>query len=87
MRDEREFLNRETTGHSGTAAAPATQTTETSKLQVATDDNGAVKIGTWRTLPSGYTPIQTKDEIVDALLNFNATELRERIASICVGEV
>jgi len=77
--------NSQDTRHTGTGGAggTGTQTASQGPVKVATNAEGAVEIGVWSNLPPGYAVLGSRDEIISGLMNFNATELREKIADLC----
>jgi hypothetical protein len=82
--DDRNPGYRNQEGGAGTTGTGTAQATETPTVKVATNRDGVVEIGTWNPLPPGYELIHGRAGIVEALMNFNATELREKIADLCV---
>lgn len=68
----------------GTAGTGTAQATEHTPVKLAKDESGTVKLGTWKSVPPNYTEITNRNEAFDALMNYNATELRELIVNSLV---
>jgi uncharacterized cupin superfamily protein len=69
-----------------TAGAGTAQATEPAAVKVVRNEDGAVEVGTWKTLPAGFEQLTTREEIVEGLMNYHAMDLREKIADLALNK-
>ena len=79
MVDERTQSHQQ--GNVGTGAQAAT----VRPVKLVTNSAGEIRFGQWETPPAGYTLVTGREEFISTLMNLNATELRQKIADLCLG--